>query len=354
MDGPSDTKGKGKASGKEGDSEWVDESEAEPTEDEKLVLASTVGHGLAEIRQLMQETSNDWEKVVETLIERDAAVDIPQIEAQRSGIPEIPTASEGGQQSRPMETFGAQLQPPSNLPEHLRQWRATSPSSVDTVGTQSSGSAASTAPTTDEGPDTGGAVTSPEAELSRSSSPGIERLSSKRAASTGPTEDGLPRSPKRRSRSRSPSSPRNDGPVETASAARPTQAPAHGSVASSVATIRPYESRTTQSQLVSDTAAAGAATMPAPATPATPFKRGPGRPRKDGLPPGSVPKVKPPSAREKRDAAKARKHARQLQRFGRADANGDANAGAGEERSSATPARAKSSAEVQGFRELKI
>lgn len=75
------------------------------------------------------------------------------------------------------------------------------------------------------------------------------------------------------------------------------------------------------------------------------IKRGRGRPRKDGLPNKSTIAVqrRVPTAREKRDAAQARKRERALEKVGRAKATE-----AKETNDRPSPA------EVCGFRELKI
>lgn len=89
------------------------------------------------------------------------------------------------------------------LPDHLRDWRAASPSSVDTIGTRSSidGGSTSTHATTDESPESG---TQPS-HFKRNGTHDTKR--SKRAASKDPMSSL--RSPKRRSRSRSPMQPSN-------------------------------------------------------------------------------------------------------------------------------------------------
>lgn len=78
------------------------------------------------------------------------------------------------------------------------------------------------------------------------------------------------------------------------------------------------------------------------------IKRGRGRPRKDGLPNKSTVAVKRrvPTAREKRDAAQARKRERQLEKAGRARTQVKAEEAGTKNR--------PSPAEVCGFRELKI
>ncbi|KAI3482657.1 hypothetical protein L1887_54661 [Cichorium endivia] len=218
------------------------------------------------------------------------------------------------------------LAAPTPLPDHMRRWRATSPSSVDTSATHSSGEgdSPSTTATTDDGGDTT-ACASPEASSgSRGSTPGVERLSSKRAASSDAMTMSMIRSPKRRSQSRSPdfnalpdSQPDEEG---------------NGSAAEATATSTTAEDEAQEGETVYEI-----------------IKRGRGRPRKDGLPNKSSIAVKRrvPTAREKRDAAQARKRERQLEKVGRARARVT-----GDETASSSPR--PSPAEVCGFRELKI
>ncbi|PWN87176.1 cysteine proteinase [Acaromyces ingoldii] len=211
------------------------------------------------------------------------------------------------------------------LPDHLRDWRAASPASVDTAGTHSSadGASTSTRATTDEAHDDGQGSTastakSPPTEAGDGVSSKLDAARrSKRPASKDPISL---RSPKRRSRSRSPAEmPHDDG--ETTSAAR-----AIANIRVATGNSTPVHTRSDlelSSSPTSSSSSAGyglrskaalASTLPLERrelpklvalessqssspqhyqhtlTPAPTLlrKRGPGRPRKDGLPPGSL------------------------------------------------------------------
>ena len=285
-------------------------SNAEPTTEEKMVLQSISGdHSLEEVRQLLSEHHNDWAHVVELILEKDAIIDEEEVGAELQAVP-----SSG---ERAADRLA--VPPPPPLPDHMRHWRATSPSSVDTSATHSSGEgeSPSTTATTDDGDNTTACASPDASSLSRGSTPGVERLSSKRAASSDPMSMSTIRSPKRRSQSRSPDL---DAAAETqASDAAATQDAASASV---------------------DGAAQDGGEV------YEIIKRGRGRPRKDGLPNKSTIAIKRrvPTAREKRDAAQARKRERALEKVGRAKAE------AAEPSTDHRP----SPAEVCGFRELKI
>ncbi|SPO32348.1 uncharacterized protein UTRI_02905 [Ustilago trichophora] len=285
---------------------------AEPTTEEKMVLQSISGdHDLEEVRKLLSEHDNDWTHVVELILENDAIIDEEEVGA------ELQAVSSSGDRV----TDRLAVPPPPPLPDHMRHWRATSPSSVDTSATHSSGEgeSPSTTATTDDGGDTTACASPDASSLSRGSTPGVERLSSKRAASSDPMTMSMIRSPKRRSQSRSPD-------LDPAAA----------------------EAQSGDVQSHQDTASAGAST----GTDSEVYeiiKRGRGRPRKDGLPNKSTIAIKRrvPTAREKRDAAQARKRERALEKVGRAKADAaDANSSSSNNR--------PSPAEVCGFRELKI
>lgn len=216
------------------------------------------------------------------------------------------------------------------LPDHLRDWRAASPASVDTVGTHSSadGGSTSTRATTDEAHEEGQTSTASTAKSPSSITDAADDINKSDAAAAAKrgkrpaSKDPLSlRSPKRRSRSRSPAEmPHDDG--ETTSAAR---AIANIRVASSNSTPLHFASSRTEQEAPlsfsssSPTAAMSTAyglrskaasasgsesqeavtpseTSQTPAQnllqeqviPVLPRKRGPGRPRKDGLPPGSL------------------------------------------------------------------
>lgn len=295
----------------------------EPTMEEKMVLQSISGdHDLDEVRRLLSENGNDWSHVVELILEKDAAIDDEEaVGAELQALPPS-SASTSGDPSTASDRLA--VPPPPPLPDHLRHWRATSPSSVDTSATHSSGEgdSPSTTATTDDGGDVT-ACASPDASssLSRGSTPGIERLSSKRAASSDAMTMSMIRSPKRRSQSRSPEL---DHAAAAESQPIATEAQDATSEEENEEVVESYEV----------------------------IKRGRGRPRKDGLPNKSsiVIKRRVPTAREKRDAAQARKRERQLEKVTR---NRAATKGDKEEGSAATSHR-PSPAEVCGFRELKI
>ena len=287
--------------------------DAEPTTEEKMVLQSISGeHELEEVRRLLKEHHNDWAHVVELLVEKDTIIDEEEVGAELQAVPSSGSASDR-----------LTVPPPPPLPDHMRHWRATSPSSVDTSVTHSSGGESpSTTATTDDGGDTTACASPDASSLSRGSTPGIERLSSKRAASSDPMSMSTIRSPKRRSQSRSPDlDPSSEGSAAEVSAAD------QGSVSGSKDASGEGESAVYEI-----------------------VKRGRGRPRKDGMPNKSTVAIKRrvPTAREKRDAAQARKRERQLEKVAKTR-----SASKADESQSASNAR-PSPAEVCGFRELKI
>lgn len=157
------------------DDEWVADDDPEPTEVESLVLQSCPTHDLQEVRYMIH-LQGDWESAVEAFIAQDAEESGPRLSRNGKLLP---------------------------LPDHLRQYRATSPASVETNGTRSSeGGSTSTTATTEE---------SPIDDLSRSASP-MQR--NKRAASSDIMSASMTRSPKRRSRSRSPAGGGGSGIAE--------------------------------------------------------------------------------------------------------------------------------------------
>lgn len=177
---------KGKALGKKKakgvlpeEDEWVADDDPEPTQDEALVQQSCPGTDLQTVRQMIH-LHGDWETAVEAII-------------AAGELEESPVAS--GSSSTRLARNG-KLLPPNPLPDHLRQYRATSPASVETNGTRSSeGGSTSTTATTEE--------LSPIHDNSRSASPMVMPRH-KRAASSDIMSASMTRSPKRRSRSRSP------------------------------------------------------------------------------------------------------------------------------------------------------
>ncbi|KAJ9478813.1 OTU-like cysteine protease [Pseudozyma hubeiensis] len=289
---------------------------AEPTTEEKMVLQSISGdHDLEEVRRLLEENHNDWAHVVEVILEKDAIIDEEEVGAELQAVPS------SGEQVDGSDRLAVPPLPP--LPDHMRHWRATSPSSVDTSATHSSGEgdSPSTTATTDDGGDATACASPDSSSLSRGSTPGIEKLSGKRAASSDAMTMSMIRSPKRRSQSRSPE-------LDAAAQSQPGEGDAQDAATTSA------DAKAQDGQAVYEI-----------------IKRGRGRPRKDGLPNKSTIAIKRrvPTAREKRDAAQARKRERQLEKVGRTRATSRASG------SEAAPTNTgPSAAEVCGFRELKI
>nr|QBH67609.1 hypothetical protein UEMT_2075 [Ustilago esculenta] len=282
----------------------------EPTREEKMVMQSISGDfDLEQVRKLLHENHNDWEHVVELIVGQDAIFDEEAVGAELQAVP-----CSGERAADRLD-----VPPPPPLSDRMRHWRATSPSSVDTSATHSSGEgeSPSTTATTDDGGDTTACASPDASSFSRGSTPGVERLSIKRAASSDPMSMSTIRSPKRRSQSRSPDvdptsdAQPGDSTAQSTDAPAPADASAHDSPAA-------YEI----------------------------IKRGRGRPRKDGLPNKSTIAVKRrvPTAREKRDTAQARKRERAFEKIARSKADA-ADSGANNR---------PSPAEVCGFRELKI
>ncbi|EST05889.1 Ovarian tumor, otubain [Kalmanozyma brasiliensis GHG001] len=291
----------------------------EPTLEEKMVLQSVSGdHDLDEIRQLLSENENKWDQVVELILEKDAAID--EEEAVGAELQALPSSGDLSTASNRLA-----VPPPPPLPDHMRHWRATSPSSVDTSATHSSGEgdSPSTTATTDDGGDVTACASPDASSLSRGSTPGVERLSSKRAASSDAMTMSMIRSPKRRSQSRSP-----EFDAEAESQSGKTEA----TTAASQAAAEPRDDEPETYEII---------------------KRGRGRPRKDGLPNKSTIVRRVPTAREKRDAAQARKRERQLEKVTRSREAAKANSKTDKGGAAATTNR-PSPAEVCGFRELKI
>ncbi|SJX66137.1 uncharacterized protein SRS1_13545 [Sporisorium reilianum f. sp. reilianum] len=295
---------------------------AEPTTEEKMVLQSISGdHDLGEVRRLLEQNHNDWAHVVELILEKDAIIDEEEVGAELQAVPSSADRASGSDRLA--------VPPPPPLPDHMRHWRATSPSSVDTSATHSSGEgdSPSTTATTDDGGDTTACASPDTSSLSRGSTPGVERLSSKRAASSDAMTMSMIRSPKRRSQSRSP---------ELDPAAAQAQASeADAADAGSAADDADVQEGHAVYEII---------------------KRGRGRPRKDGLPNKSTIAVKRrvPTAREKRDAAQVRKRERQLEKVGRTRAASKAEADHAAAKTAAAAKGRPSPAEMCGFRELKI
>ncbi|UZJ53040.1 hypothetical protein CBS101457_002360 [Exobasidium rhododendri] len=178
-----------------------------PTEEEALVLRSTSGYSLQQIRFYIKRQGG-WEEALEAILAQDAVIDDDATEDEDEASSTNGVLSSPDDAARADEAAGPSLpqhghailmddqheyycHPP--LPDHLRDWRAASPSSVDTMGTCSSmeGGSSSTHATTDESPESG--VQSTHSKTT---------MRSKRAASKDPMSSL--RSPKRRSQSRSP------------------------------------------------------------------------------------------------------------------------------------------------------
>lgn len=187
-----------------------EEENLEPTTEEALVLRSTRGYSLQQVRFYIKRHGG-WEEALEAILANETVADE---EGEHSSDHEAMAESQSTMLAlRPRsitrsDTLGSSNVPTplgestdvsartshSPMPDHMREWRAISPSSVDTVGTHSSieGASASTHATTDDSPEASGSKLKYTSDVRRS----------KRTASKDPTSSL--RSPKRRSRSRSP------------------------------------------------------------------------------------------------------------------------------------------------------
>lgn len=218
------------ASLKEDNSLSVEEEHenTEPTEEESLVLRSTQGYSLQQVRFYISQHGG-WEEALEA-IQAQEAVDDDETEDEDEDDTLSTTCltnlSSPDDAARADEAAGpSQSSPPASqldeqqqdyyghvpLPDHLRDWRAASPSSVDTTGTLSSlegGSTSTHATTTDDSPE---AVTI-SSHMTKRAGALHEAKRSKRAASKDPMASL--RSPKRRSRSRSPIQPQSGNTVD--------------------------------------------------------------------------------------------------------------------------------------------
>lgn len=193
------------------------ETNPEPTEEEELVLRSTRGYSLQQIRFYIKRHGG-WEEALEAILAQeavqddenggeDASVDAPEpigrrasddVNRQKSQPASMPSTGSPEERSALSHYVGLtsavhEGMRNSPVPDRLREWRNASPSSVDTSGTQSSveGASTSTHATTDDA-----------GEVPSGPSLGQKIRRSKRTASRDPTSSL--RSPKRRSRSRSP------------------------------------------------------------------------------------------------------------------------------------------------------
>lgn len=183
---------------------------AEPNEEEVLILRSTKGYSLEQVRFYIKRHGG-WEEAMEAILAQDAVEDDDETEEEDTVSTTVMTVmSSPDDAARADEAAGPSLNDLSAttstlmgddihlghtpLLDHLRDWRAASPSSVDTIGTHSSleGGSTSTQATTDESPES---IQQYAAKRSKS-----KRAASKDLASVA-------RSPKRRSRSRSPMQP---------------------------------------------------------------------------------------------------------------------------------------------------
>jgi hypothetical protein len=179
---------------------------AKPTEDEALVLRSVKGYSLEQVRFYIKRHGG-WEEALEAILAQDA-VDDDETEEEEDSLSTAGDAtvmSSPDDAARADEAAGPSISSKYDaefyshgtpLLDHLRDWRAASPSSVDTIGTHSSleGGSASTHATTDESPESA-------SHHSTKRSADVKKMS-KRAASKD--HASAIRSPKRRSRSRSP------------------------------------------------------------------------------------------------------------------------------------------------------
>ena len=190
----------------------------EPTEEEALVLRSTTGYSLEQVRFYIKRHGG-WEEALEAILAQ-AAVDDDETEDEdimnhktiisvTSSPDDAARADEAAGPSQPRDASSPLGMADEEreyyghlpFPGHLRDWRAASPSSVDTAGTHSSmeGGSASTHATTDESPESAALHHHPV----KGAFDPVKRP--KRAASKDLTL--TLRSPKRRSRSRSPMQP---------------------------------------------------------------------------------------------------------------------------------------------------
>lgn len=182
----------------------------EPTTEEALVLRSTRGYTLQQVRFYIKRHGG-WEEALEAILANETVADE---EGEQSSDHDAMAESQSTMLAlRPRSIARSDTLSSSNvptplgestdvsartshspMPDHMRDWRAVSPSSVDTVGTHSSieGASASTHATTDDSPEASGSKLKYSNDVRRS----------KRTASKDPTSSL--RSPKRRSRSRSP------------------------------------------------------------------------------------------------------------------------------------------------------
>lgn len=198
-----------------------DEENPEPTTEEALVLRSTRGYTLQQVRFYIKRHGG-WEEALEAILANETVADE---EGEHSSDHDAMAESQSTMLAmRPRsitrsDTVGSSNVPTplgestdvsartshSPMPDHMRDWRAVSPSSVDTIGTHSSieGASASTHATTDDSPEASGSKSKYSSDVRRS----------KRNASKDPTSSL--RSPKRRSRSRSPMQPGEKGGSHT-------------------------------------------------------------------------------------------------------------------------------------------
>ncbi len=128
--------------------------QTEPNSMEQLILHSVPGHTLAEIRELLQQHSNDSDAVIEVLLAQDAE---DERELERSSPVALKSRDECTPASLPpvvnLQPHDAVIKRPDHLRQDLlRDWRADSPSSVDTAPTPSStdGGSVSTVATSDQ------------------------------------------------------------------------------------------------------------------------------------------------------------------------------------------------------------
>ena len=173
----------------------------EPSHLETMVMQCCPGHHLEEVRGLLRETGDDFEGVVEILIAKDAEEEQELDQSSPVALKDRPDSSAPNWQSISQSLQGDQA--PVTLPgradqlrcDHLRDWRAESPSSVETAATHSSAEVASlsTHATTDD------AGTGASSSAEASSNGGYPTRSGKRAASSDPMTASIFRESKRTS-----------------------------------------------------------------------------------------------------------------------------------------------------------
>jgi hypothetical protein len=304
------------------------EEETEPTEEEALLISSTGNELSLPLARFLIRQNGGWELALQawqaSQFGEGLDVDAIDAEVQAAGDAEVVYTGERAFPSSP-----------SSHLEVVNKWRGVrggSPSSETAFSSNADAASvdASTTATTAVGEESSAESMGLKVQSIAASSlaelhtaPGTPLSSSpgprpKRAASKAPLSDG--RDVKRRSRSRSPTvkpeehEPRSSGASVTSSGTG-SSAGAKASDALSRLSVAPG----------ADEASVSSA---APSPPAPSLRRGPGRPRKDGQLPGSVPPPPgaPPSAKQLRlEAASKRKLRTNAERIRRAEAREQAS-----------------------------